>query len=76
MKIQICGLGCSNCAKIEQIIAETISKSGVDAEVEKITDLQEMVNLGVISTPAVIIDGQIKCMGKVPPKKEVVNWIF
>ena len=74
MKIQICGPGCANCTKTEQVVAATVAELVVDAQIEKVTDFQEMAKLGVLSTPAVVLDGTIKCVGKVPSKDEVKSW--
>ena len=52
-----------------------MAEAGVEAEVEKITDLMKIIGFGVISTPAVVMDGQIKSMGKIPKKEEILNWI-
>ena len=75
MKIQICGPGCANCAKAEEVIRGAVEAAGVEAEVEKVTDFAEMAKLGVLSTPAVIIDGEVKCVGKVPSAAEAVSWL-
>jgi len=75
MEIKICGPGCANCTKAENIVKEAVAEAGIGAEVVKITDFAEMAKLGVLSTPAIIIDGKIKCVGKVPTKNEVVEWI-
>ncbi len=75
MKIQICGPGCASCEKAEQVVKEAVAEAGVAAEVEKVTDFAEMARLGVLSTPAVIIDGAVKCVGRVPTKKEVLQWL-
>lgn len=75
MKIQICGPGCANCKKAEQIVADAVAAMGVAAQIEKVTDFQEMAKLGVLSTPAVVVDGTIKCVGKVPSKDDVTRWL-
>lgn len=75
MEIKVCGPGCANCTKAENIIKEVIAEAGIDAKVYKITDFAEMAKLGVLSTPAIVIDGKIKCIGKVPQKNEVMEWI-
>ncbi len=75
MKIQICGPGCANCTKAAQIVTETVAEAGLDAQVEKVNDFQEMAKLGVLSTPSVVVDGNIKCAGKVPSKDEVKSWL-
>jgi small redox-active disulfide protein 2 len=75
MEIKVCGPGCANCTKAESIVKEVVTGVGIDAEIIKITDFVEMAKLGVLSTPAIVINGSIKCVGKVPTKKEVMEWI-
>jgi len=75
MQIKVCGPGCANCTKAEVVVKEAVAELGVAAEVEKITDFAEMAKLGVLSTPAIVINGQIKCVGKVPSRKEVLEWL-
>ena len=75
MEIKVCGPGCAKCHEVERIVNEALDESGIDASVEKISDFNEIAKLGVFSTPAVIIDGQVKCVGKVPTKKDVLAWI-
>lgn len=74
MEIKICGPGCANCSKAENIVREAVAELGIAAEIRKISDFAEMAKLGVLSTPAVIMDGKIKCVGKVPSKSEVLDW--
>lgn len=75
MEIKVCGPGCANCTRAENIVREAVAAAGIDATVTKITDFAEMAKLGVLSTPAVIIDGRIKCVGKVPSRNEVMAWL-
>ena len=75
MEIKVCGPGCANCNKAENVIKEAVAEAGIDAQINKITDFAEMAKLGVLSTPAIVIDGKIKCVGKVPSKSEVLEWI-
>jgi small redox-active disulfide protein 2 len=75
MEIKVCGPGCANCTKAENIVREAVAAAGVDAEILKISDFAEMAKLGVLSTPAIVINGQIKCVGKVPAKNEVLAWL-
>jgi small redox-active disulfide protein 2 len=75
MEIKVCGPGCANCTKAENIVREAVADVGIAAEVVKITDFAEMAKLGVLSTPAIVIDGKIMCVGKVPAKSEVLAWI-
>ena len=75
MRIQVMGPGCPNCAKVEALVKEAVAETGLEAEIEKVTDFQEMARAGVLSTPAVVIDGVVKCVGKVPGKDEIVGWL-
>jgi small redox-active disulfide protein 2 len=75
MEIKVCGPGCANCTKAENIVKEAVADSGIDAQILKISDFAEMAKLGVLSTPAVLVNGQIKCVGKVPTKNEVIEWL-
>ena len=75
MEIKICGPGCASCSKAEKVVREAIGEAGVEASVRKVTDFAEMAALGVLSTPSIVIDGRIKCVGRVPDKKEVIGWV-
>ena len=75
MEIKVCGPGCANCTKAENIIREAVADVGVAARILKISDFAEIAKLGVLSTPAIVINGQIKCVGKVPTKNEVIEWL-
>ena len=75
MDIKVLGPGCKKCGKTEKIVKEAVAESGAAATVEKVTDAMEIVGYGVMGTPAVVIDGQVKSVGKVPKKAEVLGWL-
>lgn len=75
MEIKVCGPGCKKCHEVERLVNEALAEVGIHASVEKISDFNEIAKLGVFSTPALIIDGQVKCVGKVPTKKDILAWI-
>jgi small redox-active disulfide protein 2 len=75
MDIKVLGPGCPKCQQTEEIVKEAVAEAGVDAQVEKITDIMKIMTYGVMGTPAVVVDGQVKSSGKVPKKEEVKNWI-
>ncbi len=75
MKIQVMGPGCAKCAEAEKNVKEAVAEAGIEAEVIKVTDFQEIASFGVFSTPAVAIDGEVKVVGKAPSKKDVLKWI-
>jgi small redox-active disulfide protein 2 len=66
MKIQILGTGCPKCEKTTKAVKEIVEELGLEAEIEKVTDLNEIMTFNVMSTPAVVIDGQVKIAGRVP----------
>ncbi len=75
MKIEILGTGCSKCKKTKEIIEKVLENNGVKAEVVKVEDIEKILNYGVMITPAVVIDGEVKLVGKVPDEKEIRKWI-
>lgn len=75
MEIKVLGPGCAKCSEAEKIMTIAVKEAGVDATIEKVSDFQQIARLGVFSTPAVVIDGQIKCVGKVPSPAEAQAWL-
>ena len=63
--IQVLGTGCAKCEKLKHNAEEAIQQSGVEATVEKVTDIMEITSFGVMMTPALAIDGEVKAVGKV-----------
>ncbi len=75
MDIKVLGPGCAKCQQTEQIVKEAVAESGLSASVAKITDTMEIAGYGVFGTPAVIVDGEVKCVGKIPKKEDVLTWL-
>ena len=75
MKIKILGPGCVNCQKAEKLVREAVAEAGVAAVVEHVTDFKEIAGYGVFSTPAVVVDGKVKSVGKIPKKEEILAWL-
>jgi small redox-active disulfide protein 2 len=75
MDIKVLGTGCAKCRKTEEIVRQAVAESGVDATVEKVTNLTQIVGYGVMGTPAVVVDGVVRAVGKVPRKEEVLAWL-
>ena len=63
--VQVLGTGCAKCEKLKHNAEEAIQQSGVEATVEKVTDIMEITGFGVMMTPALAIDGEVKAVGKV-----------
>jgi small redox-active disulfide protein 2 len=75
MDIKVLGPGCPKCQQTEKIVKDAVAESGVDASVEKVTDTMAIAEYGVFGTPAVVIDGEVKSVGKIPKKEDVQKWI-
>lgn len=75
MKIEILGTGCSKCKKTKEVIEKVLKNSDIKAEVIKVEDVEKILNYGVMVTPAVVVNGKVKTVGKVPDEKEVRKWI-
>lgn len=75
MQIKVFGPGCSRCQEAENIVADAVKETGCGATVERVFDLKEMMALGIMSTPAVAVDGKVVCTGRVPSKEEVMEWL-
>ena len=75
MEIKVLGPGCPKCEKTETIVKEAVAETEVAATVEKVTDVMEIAGYGVFGTPAVVVDGEVKSVGKIPKKEEVLGWI-
>ncbi len=75
MKIEILGMGCANCNRLYQNAVEAAKQSGKEVEVTKVEDIKKIMSYGVLSTPALVIDGVVKVSGKVPKPEEIRHWI-
>ena len=75
MEIKILGPGCPKCNQTEKIVKEAVAEEEVAADIEKITDIMKIAGYGVLGTPAVVVDGEVKLVGKIPTKEDVKSWI-
>ena len=75
MEIKVLGPGCAKCNQTAEIVKDAVADAGVAASVEKVTDIMEIAGYGVFTTPAVVVDGEVKSVGKVPKKEAVREWI-
>jgi len=70
-KLQILGTGCPKCKALTEITEAAAKELGIEYELEKVTDINEIMKFGVMVTPALAVDGQVKTVGKVPTKEEI-----
>jgi small redox-active disulfide protein 2 len=75
VKITVYGPGCKKCHEAEALVKKVVAESGRDVQVEKVDDLQAMMKMGVISTPAVAVDGVLKIVGRIPKADEIKGWL-
>lgn len=71
MIIKVLGSGCMSCKKLEANVRKAVEELGIEATIEKVTDFKDIVAYGVMTTPALVIDEQVKIMGKVVSVEEI-----
>ncbi|MFH1225161.1 MAG: thioredoxin family protein [Candidatus Diapherotrites archaeon] len=71
MKIKILGMGCAKCKQLEVNTRKALQDTGIKAEIEKVTDIDKIIEFGVMSTPALAIDGNVKSSGKIATVEEI-----
>lgn len=69
--LQILGTGCAKCTKLAENTEAAAREAGIEYQLEKVTDLQTIMGFGVMTTPALVVDGQVKVAGKVPSVSEI-----
>lgn len=75
MVIKVLGPGCKNCKKLEANTKQAVSEMGIDATIEKITDLSVIADYGVMKMPALVVDEQVKFMGKVLSSDDIKKYL-
>lgn len=71
MKIHVLGPGCAKCSQLAESVATAAKELGVDYELEKISDFNKIMSFGVMMTPGLVVDGEVKCVGRVPSVAEL-----
>ena len=75
MMIEVLGTGCAKCNKLETMVRAAADKVGVPYEIAHIRDINAIVQRGVMTPPALVIDGQVMVSGRLPTEKELTSWI-
>ena len=76
IEIKVLGPGCANCKRLEQIAQKTVNNLAIEAKIEKVTNYQEIIELGVMATPGLIINGEVVSSGRIPSDTEVTTWVI
>ncbi len=71
VNVQILGAGCPKCRKLAELAEEAARSLGIEYQIEKVTDINEIVNFGVMATPALVVNGEVKIAGRVPSVEEI-----
>ena len=75
MKIEILGTGCAKCKRVTDNVKQAVDELGLDIRVEKVEDINQILDYGVMITPGIVIDGEVKVAGKIPNVKQIKQWI-
>ena len=75
VNIKVYGTGCARCRNLESLCAETIDEMKIEANIEKVTDIDAIVKSGIMMTPGLEINGKIVSAGKIPTKETLIHWI-
>jgi small redox-active disulfide protein 2 len=75
LEIKVLGAGCPQCDKLEQQLMAVVAETGILADIDHVRDIKEIAKHGVFGTPAVVIDGKVKSVGKIPSRDEIKSWL-
>ena len=73
--VEVLGPGCNNCRRLEAVAREAVVIAGVEAEIRHVTDYQEILAHGVMSTPGLVIDGKVVSVGRIPSADDIAGWL-
>jgi len=75
MDVKVLGTGCAKCTKLYAHAEKAIAEAGVHASLAKVERIDEIMKFGVMMTPALVIDGELKCLGRIPQVAEIISWL-
>jgi len=75
MKVEILGTGCPKCKKLEKIVRKILNENDINAEIEKVEKMNDILAYNVMMTPALVIDGEVKSSGSLPDKEDILKWL-
>ena len=75
MQIKILGTGCAKCQRLEQLTREVVAELGLEAEFDHVREMDKILAYPIMTTPALVIDGDVKVSGRMPSKDEIARWM-
>jgi small redox-active disulfide protein 2 len=75
MTVKILGTGCKKCKTLEAKVREVVQQNNIDAEVEKVTDLNAIMSYGIMMTPGLVVDEKVKSYGIIPKDDQILSWL-
>lgn len=75
INIKVLGTGCPKCNSLEKLTRKAVKESGIDAEIEKVEDIMKIMEYGIMKTPALVINGEVKISGRLPSEKELKEFL-
>ncbi len=75
LSIKVLGPGCANCRKLEEVAREAVAATGIEAEISKVTDMQQIIAYDVLKTPGLVINGKLVSSGRIPAPATVAEWL-
>ena len=76
INIKVLGSGCTNCKNLENLCKEVVAENNIEATIEKVTELKEIMSYGVMSTPGLVVNEKVIFSGKLPTKSTLTNWLI
>ena len=75
ISVKVLGTGCAKCKSLEKKVRHLVEKKGLDVEVNYVDDIQEMISLGILMTPGLVINGEVKSVGIIPKTTQLLEWM-
>ena len=73
--VRVLGSGCARCSELEKMCFNVAAENNIDADIQKITDLKEIMSYGIMQTPGLVINGKVKISGKLPTASAILHWM-
>lgn len=73
IEIKILGTGCTKCISLEKLTRKVVEESGIEAKIEKVEDIMDIMAYGIMKTPGLVINGEVKVSGRIPSQKEITD---